>query len=102
MKTIIVICTLLGAIAVAQAEDFYTANESLLNAGRLEQVKKNALAELRAHRDSLEASYFMAMVTLRQTSQADSSKVNADNGYVDKFAALYRQSVQNPGQIYFS
>lgn len=103
MKSIILICAIAamaGTLSIAQAEDFYSANESLLAANHLDKVKKNALTELGAHRDSIEANYFLALVTIKENSNADQSKIYANNSYAEKFQALYRDHAKAAHLMY--
>jgi tetratricopeptide (TPR) repeat protein len=77
-------------ISVAQAVDFYSVNDSLYSTNQLDKVKSNSLKELAENRESIEANYFLALVTLRQATNADSSRIYEKNIYVDRFQALYR------------
>ncbi|HEY0665201.1 MAG TPA: hypothetical protein VGD24_03965 [Gallionella sp.] len=100
MKSIILICALIAGLSNASAEDFYSVNDALLNANQAETVRKNALAELNSHGDSIEANYFMAVITLRETSKAAPSDIYADNRYVEKFEALYRADAKRKQLMY--
>lgn len=94
MKSIILIWVMSGILSVAQAQDFYSDNEALFLANHLDKVKKNALIEHSAHRESIEANYFLALVTIKQTSDSDPSKIYAKNSYAEKFQALYRDDAK--------
>lgn len=93
MKKLIFVSLLLCCISATQAQDFYAVNDSLLRENKLESVKKNSLAELEAHHDSIEANYFLAMVTIRQASE-HSSTIFANNSYAETFQTLYRDQAR--------
>lgn len=99
MRLSIIICIIIGFASVAQA-DFYSANDSLFRWNNLDRVQSNALAELAAHPDSIEATFFLALVTIRKTAEADSSKIYSKNTYAEKFQELYRAHAKSENLMY--
>lgn len=100
MKSIILICTLICSFSIAQAQDFYSENEVLLGADQLERVRSNALKELDAHPNSIEATYFLAMVAINRTAKADPARIYAKNRYAERFQDLYREQAKSARLMY--
>ena len=94
------IVTMAFTFSIARAQDFYSLNESLLAVNNLDKVKRNSLIELDSQQDSIEAIYFMAMATIRQTSSSDPTKIYANNNYVEKFQVLYRKHAKSQKLMY--
>jgi tetratricopeptide (TPR) repeat protein len=99
MRLFIIIWIIIGLASVAQA-DFYSVNDSLFRSNHLDKVQSNALAELAAHPDSIEATFFLALVSIRQTAEADPAKIYSRNTYAEKFQELYRAHAKSENLMY--
>lgn len=99
MRTIILLILWCALLSVSCAQNFYSKNDSLFEANQFETVKQNALAELASNKESIEANYFLALITIIEQSAADQNKIH-DNIYSEQFQNLYRAYAKETKLMY--
>jgi tetratricopeptide (TPR) repeat protein len=100
MRTIILLMLTCILFSVGLTQNFFSKNDSLFKANQFEIVKQNALAELTSNKESIEANYFLALITIRQQSSADQSKIYTNNIYSEQFQIIYRDYAKGKKLMY--